>query len=85
MFDSEEEEDSEALDMPKEETNANLPSSEELIKFYSQIIKEAVKNELKIPEEEEQFEDSHSSQFGISVKPFGALRTSVVEFLADIY
>jgi hypothetical protein len=44
-----------------------------------------VGKELMIPSEEEQFEDAHLTQFGLSIKPFGGLRTAVVEFLSDLF
>jgi hypothetical protein len=40
--------------------------------------------ELKVPSEVET-DSAYETQYGSTVKPFGPLRTAVVEFLADSY
>ncbi len=59
--------------------------AEDLISFYNKLIVECVAKELQIPDEDTQFEDAQPTQFGISVRPFGPLRTAIVEFLAELY
>jgi hypothetical protein len=48
------------------------------------IVSESVTNELKLPAEGEE-NGKHETQYGNSIKPFGALRTAAVEFIADLY
>ena len=59
--------------------------AEDLISFYNKLITESLAKDLQIPDEDMQFEDAHTTQFGISVRPFGPLRTAIVEFLAELY
>jgi hypothetical protein len=59
--------------------------AEDLISFYNKLITESLAKDLQIPDEDTQFEDAHTTQFGISVRPFGPLRTAIVEFLAELY
>lgn len=87
MLDSDND-DEEDEDAPIHDTKSVLQSGsvpEDLMHFYERVIADAAAKELKIPDEDFQFEDAHLTQFGLAVKPFGSLRTSVVEFLAEVY
>jgi hypothetical protein len=69
----------------KEAPVTNEATRAEFLAFLSDIVATSCAKELRVPSDEEQFEDAHDYQFGKSNKPFGALRTQVVEFLATVY
>ena len=82
--DSDDDENEEA----KENTLAALEgeaSKAELHLFYTRVVLHCAPLELKVPDEDAQFEDAHSTTFGVSTKPFGGMRTALVEFLADLH
>lgn len=56
----------------------------ELSQFIKYVIKEEVSRELAIPEEEAQ-KNIHPTTYGTCRKPFGVVRTRIVEFLAEVY
>lgn len=57
--------------------------SPQVIALFGVIIQESASVELKVSAESEEI--THTTQYGKSAKPFGALRTAIVEFLADSY
>ncbi len=62
--------------------------SPQVIALLGVIIQESVSVDLRIPAEQppqQEEEQTHLTQYGASIKPFGPLRTAVVEFLADCY
>lgn len=60
-------------------------NKEQMLAFFNRVIIKCIAKELAIPDEDEKLEDAHHYQFGISNKPFGVLRTQIVELLADLY
>ena len=53
----------------------------ELYQFIKFVISEIVPKELAIPKEEDQLNE-YETTYGMCKRPFGALRTRIVEFLA---
>ena len=68
------------MEAEKEELNLMSP---QVIALFGVIIQESASVELKVSVESE--DSTHLTQYGSSAKPFGALRTGIVEFLADSY
>ena len=58
--------------------------SPQVISLFGIIIQESASVELKVSSVESE-DSTHITQYGSSAKPFGALRTAIVEFLTDAY
>jgi hypothetical protein len=56
----------------------------ELAQFIKYVIKEDVSKELEIPAEENQV-NIHPTTYGTCRKPFGIVKTRIVEFLAEVF
>ena len=56
----------------------------ELSQFIKYVIKEEVSRELAIPEDEAQ-SNIHPTTYGTCRKPFGVVKTRIVEFLAEVF
>jgi len=62
-----------------------LAPAPELLAFLSEVVSLFAANELALPDEEQQLAEAHSFQYGLCNRPFGVLRTQIVEFLAEFY
>lgn len=56
----------------------------DLYQFIKYIVTELVPKELEIPQEEDQ-ENVYETTYGMCKRPFGPLRTRIVEFLAQVF
>ena len=61
-----------------------IDKDNDFFNFLQQIIKEDVAAELKVHDEEYQ-QSAYQTSYGLCKRPFGILRTRVVEFLADAF
>ena len=74
MLDSDGDEDEDEITLHDTTSQFTPGVQEELLQFHDKVIASSVAGELKIPDEDSQFEDAQIAQWGITVKPFGPLR-----------